>query len=163
MSRPNLSWQHLSISGIPQLLLTGSLRNIKGKFLGPSLTDANCHGDICPGNICPGNICPYQEYLNCNCFGPNKFFEPKNFSYKMFWTKNFLAPKFFGPNSFWTKNYYDLKFLGPKICRQRFLKSFDPNIFGPRIFFTPNLFLKAQIKKDPSRSLKNLVLCQSKP
>ena len=29
----------------------------------PSLTDANCYGDICPINICPGNICPYQEYI----------------------------------------------------------------------------------------------------
>ena len=40
-------------------------------ILGPSLTDADCHGDICPGNICPynichGNICPYQEYLSCH-------------------------------------------------------------------------------------------------
>ena len=34
-------------------------------FLEPSLTDANCFGDIFPVNICPGDICPYQEYLSC--------------------------------------------------------------------------------------------------
>ena len=39
--------------------------NFKGRFLGTSRTDSNCHGDICPGNISPGDICPYQEYLSC--------------------------------------------------------------------------------------------------
>ena len=39
--------------------------NFKGRFLGPSLTDAICHWDICPGNICTGDICPYKEYLRC--------------------------------------------------------------------------------------------------
>ena len=43
-----------------QLLLTWFWWNFKGKFLGPSLTDANHQGDICPSNICP-----YQEYLSC--------------------------------------------------------------------------------------------------
>ena len=38
--------------------------NSKGKFMGPFLTDSNCHSDICPVNICPGDICPYQEYLS---------------------------------------------------------------------------------------------------
>ena len=33
--------------------------NFKGRFLGTSKTDSNCHGDICPGNISPGDICPY--------------------------------------------------------------------------------------------------------
>ena len=58
-------WQHLSISGISQLLLTQYLPNFKGMFLEPSLTDANRYCDICPVNICPGDICPYQEYLSC--------------------------------------------------------------------------------------------------
>ena len=30
----------------------------------PSLTDANCYGDICPVNMCPWDICPNQEYLS---------------------------------------------------------------------------------------------------
>ena len=41
--------------------------NFKGRFLGPSLVNSNCHGDICPGNICRQNICPYQQYLSCYC------------------------------------------------------------------------------------------------
>ena len=66
----HLSWWHLSISGISQLLLTRFWPNFKGRFLGLSWTDFNYHSiicpcNICPGNICPGNICPYQEYLSC--------------------------------------------------------------------------------------------------
>ena len=37
----------------------------KSTFLGPSLTDANCHGDICQSNIYPGDMYPYQDYLSC--------------------------------------------------------------------------------------------------
>ena len=65
MSRQHLSWRHLSISGISQLLLTRFWQNFKGRFLGLSWTDFNYHNDICPGNICPGDICQYQEYLSC--------------------------------------------------------------------------------------------------
>ena len=71
----HLSWQHLSISAIPQQLLTRFWSNFKVCFLGTSLTDVitrsvqtiqdNCHTDICPCNICPGDICPYQQYLRC--------------------------------------------------------------------------------------------------
>ena len=50
---------------ISQLLLAPFWLNFKGRFMGPSWTDSNGHGDICPGNICPGNICPYLEYLSC--------------------------------------------------------------------------------------------------
>ena len=46
-------------------MLAISWWNFKCRFLGPSGTDSNCHGDICPCNICPGDICPYQEYLSC--------------------------------------------------------------------------------------------------
>ena len=55
----------MSISAISQLILTRFWWNFKGRFLGTSTTDHNCHRDICPGNICLGDICPYQEYLNC--------------------------------------------------------------------------------------------------
>ena len=40
-----------STSSIFQLLLTRFWPNFKGSFLGPFLTDANCHDNICPGNI----------------------------------------------------------------------------------------------------------------
>ena len=154
-----MSQRHLSISGISQLLLTQFLPNFKGRLLGPFLTDANCHGDICPGNICPGDICPYQEYLSCYCFGPNKLFWPLNlwdlkfFLTNTFFGQNFLDQKIFENNFFLTQYILDQKFVGnkifptqyfldqkllqPKIFRtknlstQRFLKSFDPNFFGP--------------------------------
>ena len=59
LSQQHLSWQHLSISGISQFLLKRVWPNFKSRFLAPSWTDSNCHGDICPGNHYPGNICPY--------------------------------------------------------------------------------------------------------
>ena len=64
LSRQHLSWPHMSISGISQLLLTWFWWNIKGRFLGTSRTDSNCHSDICPCNICLCDICPYQEYFS---------------------------------------------------------------------------------------------------
>ena len=42
------------------LLVTRFWPNFKGRLLGTSLTDANCHGDICPGDICQ-----YQECFSC--------------------------------------------------------------------------------------------------
>ena len=54
-----------TMSAISQLLLIRFWWNFKGRFLGTSTTDHNCHADIWRGNICPGDICPYQEYLNC--------------------------------------------------------------------------------------------------
>ena len=61
---PQIYWKQ-NIVTTPTQLLTWLWQNIKSRFLGTSLTDANCHGDLGPGNICPGNICPYQEYLMC--------------------------------------------------------------------------------------------------
>ena len=63
--RQHISWRHLSISGISQLLLTQFWWNFKHRFLGTSRIDSNFHSDNCPGNIYPGDICPYQEYLSC--------------------------------------------------------------------------------------------------
>ena len=36
-------------------VITPCWPNFKGRFLKPSLTDANRYGDTCPVNICPGN------------------------------------------------------------------------------------------------------------
>ena len=62
MSMPHVFWRHLSKSAISQLLLTQFWTKFSVSFLGPSLTDVNCHGDICPGHIWPGDICPYQQF-----------------------------------------------------------------------------------------------------
>ena len=83
LSMEHLSWQHLSISAIYQLLLAWFWPNFKCRFLGISLTEANCYNDICPGTICPGNICPYHWYLS--------YYWP-NFDH------TFLNQHFFGPN-----------------------------------------------------------------
>ena len=91
-----MSWQHLSISAISQLLLTSFLPNFKRRLLRTSRTDSTCYVDICPGNICPGDICPYQIY-----------FEP---------SQKFLDSKFLHPNLFWTNFYpkiFWLHFFGP--------------------------------------------------
>ena len=64
MSRQHLSWVHLSISAISQLLLARFGPNFKQRVQGTYTTDYNCHHNICPGNICPGDICPYQQYLS---------------------------------------------------------------------------------------------------
>ena len=68
LSRQLWSWWQLSISGISHWLVNLFWPNLKGMFLGPSSTDANCHSDICSGNICPCDICPYQ--LNLSCYWP---------------------------------------------------------------------------------------------
>ena len=70
MSRQHLSWGHLSISAISQLLLARFGPNFKQRVQGTYTTDYNCHHDICPGNICPGDICPYQQY---------KYFQAEHF------------------------------------------------------------------------------------
>ena len=106
LSRQYISWQHLSISGISQPLLTGFFPNCIGKFLGPYLTDANCHGDICPANICPDNICPYNECFSCYWPDFDKTFWTQHFcGAKILWTQNCFGPNFF----------FDLKFPEPKL------------------------------------------------
>ena len=57
-------WLHTtttnSMSAISQLLLARFWPNLKGRFLGPSLTDPNSHGDICPFK----EYCQAQPLLN---------------------------------------------------------------------------------------------------
>ena len=128
----HLSWQHMSISGISQMLLAWFWLNFKDRFLGLSLTDANCYGDICQGNICPGNICPYQKYISCYWsdfdqtfwtqflgafFGPRNLLYPKLFDLNSFWP-DFFLPKFFSPN------FLDLSFLTQFFSEQRFWVDF---------------------------------------
>ena len=132
-----LTRPHLSISGVSRLLLTRFWWDFKGRFLEPSLTDANSQGDICPGNICPGDICPYQQYLSCywpdfdQTFvtqflgGLNVLFDYTPFLPKCLWARSFCGPKilwskiliFLNLNSFWPTilrpNYSNQKVFGP--------------------------------------------------
>ena len=107
----HLSWRHLSISEISQLLLARFLPNFKSRFLGPSLTDVNCHGDIFQGKICPDNICPHHKYFSCYWPDYDKTYLTQFFGTiifdQFFWSKNLVDPKLF-----WTKIYLILNFFG---------------------------------------------------
>ena len=147
MSRQHLSWKHLSISGISQLLLVWFWPKFKSRFLELFLTFTNCQSDIFQGNICPGDICPYQEYLSC--YWPNfdqtflaQFFESLNFL-----AQNFVSLKFFEHNIFLDQNCFG------DICPYQeylscywpdFYKTFwvfeDHNFFWTLIFW-PNILL----------------------
>ena len=111
-----------NISAVTDPILT---KLQKDRFLGPSLTDANCHGDICQTNICLGHICPYQEYVAQ--FWPNiwdpiilqaltfliEIFLPKFCLTQIFWdlkifsTKYFVSPKFFNPRLCLDINFFE--------------------------------------------------------
>ena len=122
LSKQHLSWWHLSILGISQLLLTRCWPNFKGRFLDPSLTDASRYGDICPVNICPGDICQYQEYLSGYRLNFDHTFKVNLLEPKFIWTPNildlnffnlnFLDQNFFGPDFFWHKIVLDPTLLG---------------------------------------------------
>ena len=121
---------HLSILGIYQLLLTQFWPNFKGGFLGPSLTDANCHSDICKRNICPGNICPYQNDLSCYWPNFDQVLRAQYFTSLVF--LEILLPKFCLVNILCDLgNFLDLKFLRPK----HFL---DSNFFDLKYLLTQN-------------------------
>ena len=159
-----MSWGHLSISGISQLLLTQFLPNSKGWFVGyfqqmPTVI-------VIFVNICPGDICWCKEYLSCywpkfdfwtqffasrNLFGSiffgTKFCLAQTFLdiMKIFWPKIFLNQnvidtKFFGPYLFWTEIFFGFKiFLDLKFRWAK--KILDPNafltqhVFGPKIYW----------------------------
>ena len=87
-----------SILGISQLLVTQFCSNFKGRFLGYSLTDANCHDAICSGNVCPANICPYQH--NVSCYWPD--FD-QTFGTKLFGVLINVDHHFFKENFFCTQ------------------------------------------------------------
>ena len=76
---------------------------LKLGFMGPSLTDAKCHGDIYPGNICPSNICPYQEYLSCYWHNFDHTFLTQSYGALNFVDNIFLDQTFFDQNIFGTK------------------------------------------------------------
>ena len=131
VSKQHLSWWHLSITGIFQLLLIKCWPNFKCRFLQPSLIEANCHGDLCPGNICP-----YQQYLSY-CWS--------NFD-QTFWTQYDLC----GPKFFWTKLLLTLNFFGPNIFFSDQKITLDSKMFSDRrFFFWPKFFSKPNFLDQP--------------
>ena len=112
--------------GISQLLLIQFWPNFKGWFLGPSITDANCHGTICSGHICPSDICLYRH--NLSCYWPN-FDQTFGTHQKFLDPRFFFAQKFFRPKFFLTQNLFsDLKSL------------LNPTSFGDQHFLGPKYF-----------------------
>ena len=122
--------------------------NFKGRFLGPSSTDANQNYDIWSGNICPSDICPHQQHLSC-CWPNFKLFGP-NFvgafilvNQHFFWTKLLLTQIFFGPNIF-SKYFFRLKdFVDLDFLEQNFILTpiVGPKTFLNLKFFWPKIFL----------------------
>ena len=162
-SRQHLFSWHLSIKPISKLLLTQFWPNFKVSFLGPSLADVKCHGEICSGIIWLGDICPYQQNLRCywtnfdQTFPAQKIFwtqffsrpkinlDPNFFKSKIILDQNFFAPNFIEPNIFSTKRFLNLKFDGPKkIWTEMFLdqKIFSSKFFWPTFFLTKILLTK---------------------
>ena len=127
MFHQHMSWQQLSISRISQLLLTRFWWNFKGRFLGTSRTESNCHRGICPCNICPDDNCPYQEYLSCYWPNVGSLFGPT------FFYLNFLDQNFLGPNFFWPKIVLDPTLLGLKFFGLGLF--LDQKVFGPNFFW----------------------------
>ena len=140
----HLIWGHLSISGISQLLLTQCWPNFKGRFLEPSLTDANRYGDICPVNIgyCLNSDQPlkvdYKRNVNVN------FLEPDYFTWN-FCTPNFFGPQFSLDQIFFNLNLFNLNFLDNNFLDHLFYlpKMFGSNTFWPTVFGL-GLFLDQQ-------------------
>ena len=106
--------------------------NFNDRFLGLSLTNANCDGDIWQGGICPGDIDVYKlriSQLILTWFLPN-FLNP------CFW-----GPKFLGTQTFLNQTFFDsqyffyLKYFWPKRATE---------IVISRLKFTQDLGLKCQ-------------------
>ena len=137
-----MSRQHLSISGISQLLLTRFWPNFKGRFLGLFWTDFNYCSNIFPGNICPVNICPYQENLSCHWLNFDQTLWTKIlgtlifFDQILFLDQKFcLTQIFFGSNIFWQKIFVQNVFW-PYFFWQTFLwtQFFDKHFYSHNFF-----------------------------
>ena len=129
-----MSWEHLSISAISQLLLIRFWPNILTQFWGALIfVDHILFGP---------NFCGPRNFLNPNLFDLNSFHQiffdlPSNFLTHNFYL-NFVYPKFFGLNflakffgfiffnpiiSFLTLFFLDQRFLNPKFLSWIFLSN----------------------------------------
>ena len=137
-----MSWRHLSISGISQLIRTQFWPNFEGRFLGPFFKHANCFGD--PKIVFGPNI-----ILNRN-FQDQIFFEPNFFWPNLFWDPNFLFQNFSYLKNIFIQKFFEPKFFGQKFLRLKIYlwpqKNLDQQFFGtqssfgPQIVFNPIFF-----------------------
>ena len=129
MSRQHLSWQHLLIKEIYQLLLTQLWPN----FLNPIL----CRPWI--QILFWTKFCLTKTFLNRNFMDP-KILWTQNIGTLIFLAPYFLAPNFFEPKSFLTWNlfgpklFWTWKFFESKISLNKNLLDLD--FFYVRFFFT---------------------------
>ena len=133
LSRKHLIWQQLSISAISQLFLHKCWPTFKGRFLGPYLTDAKCHGTFVQATF----------VLMTLVHGNNTraFTDPKNLlDPKLFWTPNLFGPKFFRSKFFSTQTFFYLNFFGPKICWTQIFSW--QNFLYQTFFFTTFFYLR---------------------
>ena len=137
MSRQPLSWGHLSISGISQLLLTRCWPNFKGMFLEPFFNRLQpLWGYLSSQHLSWQHLSISGiSHLLLSQFWPNF----KGRSQTIFWLK-FLEPNLYIKNC-WTQIFWITIFFGSK----SFL---DPKIFGPNFlltFFFENIFFGPQL------------------
>ena len=140
-----MSWGHLPISGISQLLPTQCWPNFKVRFLEPSLTASEYQVDICRGNICPGDICPYEEYLSFYWPNVDQTLKVKMPTVMVIFVHSTFVLVTFGQFrniSILTKTIFDLLFLEPdhfswNCCTQNLL---DSTFFWTKIFFGLKFF-----------------------
>ena len=119
--------------GISHHLMTRIWPKFKGRFLVPSITDANWHGNICSVNICPENNCPYPH--NLSCYWPN--FD-QTFGTHIFAAVSQLLLTQFWPN-FCDQIFGGLIFYGPiygvSLCVSVLFTN-TPSPQWPLLFFT---------------------------
>ena len=125
----------------------------KGRFLGPSLTDANCLCDICLGIICPGDmsisgisqllLTRYWQNFKGRCLGPS--LTDAN-CHRDICSKNICSDEIcrnVGISQLLLTQFWP-KFLGQNLFGDLFFPA--QNLFLPKLFWTQNFcwpFLQA--------------------
>ena len=120
-----MSWRHLSISGISQLLLTRFSPNFKDKILEPCLKDPS-HWIISPKIFSVPKI-----FLGPTFFSNSNFIDPLKFSNPNVLTKNFFSAQNIFRDQ---KNFTNSNFIYHK-------KFSNPNFLGIKIYLDPDNFL----------------------
>ena len=141
-----MTWGHLSISAISQLLLARFGSNFKQRVLGTNTTTFFLGTFVHIRNI---NI------FTQNFVGPKILFRPKIlFGPKIFGPAILLDPRFFQDQIFFRpKNFVGLKFfpLPKNFGPQTFL---GPTFFGPKFFLTQN-FVRPKISYSKFLRIQN--------
>ena len=127
LSKQHLSWRHLSISTISQLLLVRFWPNFKGRFLGPIWTFSSFQNDICSGNICPcchkpnfgktlkvGSWDHLEHIPTVTKIPQQKFCQQKSST-----RKKLQQQKNSGQNKIYQKKFLKKKFCQKNFCQQK--------------------------------------------